>query len=74
MYCFQAVGYNSVEAEEDWDAATHGEDMGKLEALFLDKNRKMEHELTKVKASVLCLLSGCAFTASHISGVETQNI
>jgi hypothetical protein len=44
----QAVGYNSVEAE-DWELATRGEDMGKLETLLLDKNRKMEHELTQVK-------------------------
>lgn len=45
---FQAVGYNSVEAE-DWEIATRGEDIGKLETLLLDKNRKMEHELTQVK-------------------------
>lgn len=44
----QAVGYNSVEAE-DWKMATRGEDIGKLETLLLDKNRKMEHELTQVK-------------------------
>lgn len=44
----QAVGYNSVEAE-DWEIATRGEDIGKLETLLLDKNRKMEHELTQVK-------------------------
>jgi hypothetical protein len=44
----QAVGYNSVEAE-DWEIATRGEDIGKLETLLLDKNRKMEHDLTQVK-------------------------
>lgn len=44
----QAVGYNSVEAE-DWEIATRGEDIGKLETLLLDKNRRMEHELTQVK-------------------------
>lgn len=44
----QAVGYNSVEAE-DWEIASRGEDIGKLETLLLDKNRKMEHELTQVK-------------------------
>lgn len=48
----QAVGYNSVEAE-DWELATRGEDMGKLETLLLDKNRKMEHELTQVKVQLL---------------------
>ncbi|XP_019163228.1 PREDICTED: protein CASP-like isoform X3 [Ipomoea nil] len=44
----QAVGYNSIEAE-DWEAATSGEEMSKLESLLLDKNRKMEHELTQLK-------------------------
>lgn len=44
----QAVGYNSIEAE-DWDVATSGEEMSKLESLLLDKNRKMEHELTQLK-------------------------
>jgi homeobox protein cut-like len=48
----QAVGYNSVEAE-DWEIATRGEDIGKLETLLLDKNRKMEHELTQVKVRSL---------------------
>lgn len=47
----QAVGYNSVEAE-DWEIATRGEDIGKLETLLLDKNRKMEHELTQVKVQL----------------------
>lgn len=45
---YQAVGYNSIEAE-DWELATNGEEMSKLEALLLDKNRKMEHELTQLK-------------------------
>ncbi|KAK6261302.1 hypothetical protein QUC31_007118 [Theobroma cacao] len=44
----QAVGYNSIEAE-DWEAATSGEEMSKMESLLLDKNRKMEHELTQLK-------------------------
>ncbi|XP_043716325.1 protein CASP isoform X2 [Telopea speciosissima] len=44
----QAVGYNSIEAE-DWELATSGEEMSKLETLLLDKNRKMEHELTQLK-------------------------
>ena len=44
----QAVGYNSIEAE-DWEVATSGEEMSKMEFLLLDKNRKMEHELTQLK-------------------------
>ncbi|XP_009764795.1 protein CASP [Nicotiana tabacum] len=44
----QAVGYNTIEAE-DWEVATSGEEMSKLESLLLDKNRKMEHELTQLK-------------------------
>jgi homeobox protein cut-like len=48
----QAVGYNSIEAE-DWEIAVQGEDIGKLETLLLEKNRKMEHELTLVKVSLL---------------------
>ncbi|KMZ66012.1 putative Protein CASP [Zostera marina] len=44
----QAVGYNSIEAE-DWEIATVGEEMSKLESLLLDKNRKMEHEYTQLK-------------------------
>lgn len=47
----QAVGYNSIEAE-DWELATNGEEMSKLEALLLDKNRKMEHELTQLKVKI----------------------
>ncbi|KAL0288566.1 UNVERIFIED_CONTAM: protein CASP [Sesamum calycinum] len=47
----QAVGYNSIEAE-DWEAATSGEEMSKMESLLLDKNRKMEHELTQFKVKI----------------------
>ncbi|XP_057459698.1 protein CASP-like isoform X2 [Actinidia eriantha] len=47
----QAVCYNSIEAE-DWEAATSGEEMSKLESLLLDKNRKMEHELTQLKVKL----------------------
>ncbi|XP_021736313.1 protein CASP-like [Chenopodium quinoa] len=47
----QAVGYNSIEAE-DWEIATSGEEMSKLESLLLDKNRKMEHEFTQLKVKL----------------------
>lgn len=47
----QAVGYNSIEAE-DWEIATSGEEMSKLETLLLDKNRKMEHEVTQLKVKL----------------------
>ncbi|KAJ4959773.1 hypothetical protein NE237_019683 [Protea cynaroides] len=47
----QAVGYNSIEAE-DWELATSGEEMSKLETLLLDKNRKMEHEFTQLKVKL----------------------
>eukprot|EP00252_Welwitschia_mirabilis_P002877 TRINITY_DN12898_c0_g1_i1.p1 TRINITY_DN12898_c0_g1~~TRINITY_DN12898_c0_g1_i1.p1 ORF type:complete len:699 (+),score=193.82 TRINITY_DN12898_c0_g1_i1:213-2309(+) len=47
----QAVGYNSIEAE-DWEVATRGEDMTKLEVLLLEKNRKVEHELTLLKVKL----------------------
>ncbi|OWM65151.1 hypothetical protein CDL15_Pgr008738 [Punica granatum] len=47
----QAVGYNSIEAE-DWEVATTGEEMSKMESLLLDKNRKMEHELTQLKVKL----------------------
>ncbi|XP_042445945.1 protein CASP-like isoform X2 [Zingiber officinale] len=47
----QAVGYNSIEAE-DWELASTGEEMSKLESLLLDKNRKMEHELTQLKVKI----------------------
>ncbi|GAU49540.1 hypothetical protein TSUD_74190 [Trifolium subterraneum] len=45
------VGYNSIEAE-DWEAATSGEEMSQMESLLLDKNRKMEHELTQLKVKL----------------------
>lgn len=48
MKIFQAVDYNSIEAE-DWEVATSGEEMSKMESLLLNKNRKMEHELTQLK-------------------------
>ncbi|KAK9091184.1 hypothetical protein Sjap_024361 [Stephania japonica] len=47
----QAVGYNSIETE-DWEVTTSGEEMSKLESLLLDKNRKMEHELTLLKVKL----------------------
>lgn len=47
----QAVGYNSIEAE-DWEVATSGEELSKMESLLLDKNRKMEHELTQLKVKL----------------------
>ncbi|KAB1212644.1 Protein CASP [Morella rubra] len=47
----QAVGYNSIEAE-DWEVATSGEEMSKMESLLLDKNRKMESELTQLKVKL----------------------
>lgn len=47
----QAVGYNSIEAE-DWEVATSGEEMSKMESLLLDKNRKIEHELTQLKVKL----------------------
>ncbi|KAF3437877.1 hypothetical protein FNV43_RR20633 [Rhamnella rubrinervis] len=47
----QAVGYNSIEVE-DWEAPATGEEMSKMEYLLLDKNRKMEHELTQLKVKL----------------------
>lgn len=52
----QAVGYNSIEAE-DWEVATSGEEMSKMESLLLDKNRKMEHEVTQFKVQCLCFMA-----------------
>ncbi|KAJ7969655.1 Protein CASP [Quillaja saponaria] len=46
-----AVAYNSIEAE-DWEVATSGEEMSKMESLLLDKNRKMEHDLTQLKVKI----------------------
>ena len=48
------MGYNSIEAE-DWDVATSGEEMSKLETLLLDKNKKMEHEVTQLKVSLVAV-------------------
>ncbi|XP_056175314.1 protein CASP isoform X1 [Syzygium oleosum] len=47
----QAVGYNSIEAE-DWEVATSGEEMSKMESLLLDKNKRMEHQLTQLKVKL----------------------
>ncbi|XP_024523570.1 protein CASP-like [Selaginella moellendorffii] len=47
----QAVGYNLIETE-DWDAAAQGQEISKLESLLLDKNRKLEHELTQIKVQL----------------------
>ncbi|GBG59515.1 hypothetical protein CBR_g38539 [Chara braunii] len=47
----QMVGYNSVEAE-DWELATRGEEIGKLETLLLEKNRKLEHDLTQARLQI----------------------
>ncbi|GMN56672.1 hypothetical protein TIFTF001_025787 [Ficus carica] len=48
---WERLGYNSIEAE-DWEVATSGEEMSKMESLLLDKNRKMEHELTQMKVKL----------------------
>ncbi|EFJ26077.1 hypothetical protein SELMODRAFT_173154 [Selaginella moellendorffii] len=59
----QAVGYNLIETE-DWDAAAQGQEISKLESLLLDKNRKLEHELTQIKACSLdCNLKTAQDTA-----------
>lgn len=47
----QAIAYNAVETE-DWDTPGRSGDMGKLETLLLEKNRKVEHELTQVKVQL----------------------
>lgn len=60
----QAVGYNSIEAE-DWEVATSGEAPSKLESLLLDKNRKMEHELTQLKVKL-------AETSSLLEAAEVK--
>ncbi|CAM8978180.1 unnamed protein product [Rhodiola kirilowii] len=74
----QAVGYNSIEAE-DWDVATSGEEMSKLETLLLDKNRKMEHELTQLKVQLsekASLLESAEGKIEELSGKvnEQQNL
>ncbi|GAB4860965.1 hypothetical protein Ancab_036125 [Ancistrocladus abbreviatus] len=70
----QAVGYNSIEAE-DWEAAASGEEMSKLESLLLDKNRKMEHELTQLKVQnctfVLFTFPPCGTKSSVVKYSET---
>ncbi|MQM05483.1 hypothetical protein Taro_038291 [Colocasia esculenta] len=65
-----AVGYNSIEAE-DWELATSGEEMSKLESLLLDKNRKMEHELTQLKVK---LSEKASLLATAEAKVEELNI
>ncbi|MCO5583112.1 hypothetical protein L7F22_037020 [Adiantum nelumboides] len=65
----QAVGYNSIEAE-DWELATTGEDMTKLEALLLDKNRKMEHELTQLKVQLAERVNSAEASQAKIKELE----
>lgn len=67
----QAVGYNSVEAE-DWEIASRGEDIGKLETLLLDKNRKMEHELTQVKVQLLEKTQEAAAAEQMVNQLEAK--
>ncbi|KAL8228556.1 hypothetical protein R6Q57_016140 [Mikania cordata] len=65
----QAVGYNSIEAE-DWEVATSGEEMSKLETLLLDKNRKMEHQLTQLKVQLsekICLVETSEIKISELT-------
>ncbi|KAF7813797.1 protein CASP [Senna tora] len=37
---------------EDWEVATSGGEMSNMESLLLEKNRKMEHELTQMKVKL----------------------
>ncbi|KAG6546451.1 hypothetical protein Mapa_011999 [Marchantia paleacea] len=67
----QAVGYNSIEAE-DWEIATRGEDIGKLETLLLDKNRKMEHELTQVKVQLSEKTSAVTLSEAQVKELEEK--
>ncbi|XP_078155423.1 protein CASP [Carex rostrata] len=67
----QAVGYNSIEAE-DWELATNQEEMSKLEALLLDKNRKMEHELTQLKVKISEKTSSLEKAEAKISELTTK--
>ncbi|XP_024370891.1 protein CASP isoform X3 [Physcomitrium patens] len=67
----QAVGYNSVEAE-DWEIATRGEDIGKLETLLLDKNRKMEHELTQFKVQLSERTEAALAAVEKVRELEAQ--
>ncbi|GAB2209540.1 hypothetical protein Droror1_Dr00026758 [Drosera rotundifolia] len=67
----QAVGYNSIEAE-DWDVATSGEEMSKLESLLLDKNKKMEHKLTQLKVELSEKTSLLEATESNVSQLSAK--
>lgn len=67
----QAVGYNSIEAE-DWELATTGEDISKLEALLLDKNRKMEHELTQLKVQIAETVKTAEFSEAKVKDLEIK--
>ncbi|GAB2217164.1 hypothetical protein Droror1_Dr00000329 [Drosera rotundifolia] len=67
----QAVGYNSIEAE-DWDVATSGEEMSKLESLLLDKNKKMEHKLTQLKVKLYEKTSLLEATESNVSQLSAK--
>lgn len=67
----QAVGYNSIEAE-DWEVATSGEEMSKLESLLLDKNRKMEHQLTQLKVQLSEKTSTVETSESKISQLTSK--
>ncbi|KAF5733984.1 protein CASP isoform X1 [Tripterygium wilfordii] len=67
----QAVGYNSIEAE-DWEVATSGEEMSKMESLLLDKNRKMEHELTQLKVKLSEKTSSLGEAEAKISELTSK--
>ncbi|KAL9254855.1 CASP-like protein [Drosera capensis] len=67
----QAVGYNSIEAE-DWDVATSGEEMSKLESLLLDKNKKMEHKLTQLKVELSEKTSLLVAAESNVSQLSAK--
>ncbi|XP_038679207.1 protein CASP-like isoform X1 [Tripterygium wilfordii] len=67
----QAVGYNSIEAE-DWEVATSGEEMSKMESLLLDKNRKMEHELTQLEVKLSEKTSSLGEAEAKISELTSK--
>lgn len=67
----QAVGYNSIEAE-DWELATTGEDISKLEALLLDKNRKMEHDFTQVKVQLTEKIKAAEHAEAEVKDLESK--
>ncbi|KAF5730375.1 protein CASP isoform X1 [Tripterygium wilfordii] len=67
----QAVGYNSIEAE-DWEVATSGEEMSKMESLLLDKNRKMEHEFTQLKIKLSEKTSSLGAAEGKISELTSK--